>query len=100
AACACFAQAPSRTGGSKLTKRQFGKTAGGAAVDLYTLRNDRGMQVAITTYGGAVVSLTAPDRAGKMADVVLGCDNVAGYEHQTAYLGALIGRYGNRIGGA
>ncbi len=50
------------------------------------------------TYGGTVVSLTAPDRNGKFADVVLGADSLEGYLKQTNFFGALIGRYGNRIG--
>jgi aldose 1-epimerase len=58
------------------------------------------MQARIITYGGTVVSLTAPDRNGKYADVVLGMDDLAGYMKGTAFFGALIGRYGNRIGHA
>jgi len=50
------------------------------------------------TYGGTVVSLTAPDRNGKFADVVLGADSLEGYLKQTNFFGAIIGRYGNRIG--
>jgi aldose 1-epimerase len=97
---ACFAQTPARKGTRNVKKQAFGKMADGTPVDLYTLTNEKGMQVEITTYGGAVVSLTAPDRHGKYADVVLGMDSVAGYQHQTAFFGALIGRYGNRIGNA
>ena len=69
-------------------------------MDLYTLTNANGMQAGIITYGGTVVSLTAPDRNGKYADVVLGLDDLAGYRKATAFFGALIGRYGNRIGHA
>jgi aldose 1-epimerase len=72
----------------------------GTAVELYTLANSRGMQAEIATYGGVVVSLTAPDRAGKFGDVMLGMDTLEGYRSQAYYLGTLIGRYGNRIGGA
>jgi aldose 1-epimerase len=82
---------------SGIKKRPFGKTADGAPVDLYTLTNARGMEAGIITYGGTVVSLKAPDRRGRMADIVLGCDTMEAYEKNTAYLGALIGRYGNRI---
>jgi aldose 1-epimerase len=96
-AFACFAQA-SRKGKSNVKKQAFGKTADGAPVEVYTLANRNGMEASIATYGGAVVSLTAPDRNGKLADVVLGCADVTGYEKQTAFFGALIGRYGNRIG--
>jgi aldose 1-epimerase len=58
------------------------------------------MQVAITNYGGRVVKLIVPDRNGKMDDIVLGFDDLAGYLGNNPYFGALIGRYGNRIGGA
>ena len=79
-------------------QQPFGKMPDGTAVDLYTLTNANGMQAGIITYGGTVISLTAPDRAGKFSDVVLGMDDLAGYMKGTAYFGALIGRYGNRIG--
>jgi aldose 1-epimerase len=83
-----------------MKKQPFGKTPEGADVDLYTLTNANGMQAGILTYGGTVVSLTAPDRNGKYADVVLGLDDLAAYKKGTAFFGALIGRYGNRIGHA
>jgi len=83
-----------------IKKQAYGKTPDGAAVDLYTLSNANGMQAGILTYGGTVASLTAPDRNGKYADVVLGMDDLAGYMKATAFFGALIGRYGNRIGHA
>jgi aldose 1-epimerase len=97
---ACLAQAPAKKGKPAVTKKAFGKTAGGQAVDLYTLTNSNGMSASIMTYGGALVTLTAPDRNGKFGDVILGMDDVAAYEKQTAFFGALIGRYGNRIGKA
>ena len=69
----------------------------GRKVDLYTLTNSRGAEARVITYGGAVVSLRVPDRRGRMGDVVLGYDDIDGYLNQTSYIGALIGRYGNRI---
>jgi len=81
-------------------KQAYGKTPEGADVELHTLTNANGMQAGIMTYGGTVVSLTAPDRNGKYADVVLGLDDVTAYTKATAFFGALIGRYGNRIGHA
>ena len=93
----CFAQAPPKKGKSDVKKQAFGTMPDGTAVELYTLTNARGMQAEITTYGGAVVSLTAPDRAGKFADVVMGMDSLEGYRGQSKYFGALVGRYGNRI---
>lgn len=81
----------------KITIKPFGKTADGKAVEIYTLTNSKGAEAKIITYGGAVVSLKVPDKGGKLGDVVLGYDSVANYEKHTSYLGALIGRYANRI---
>jgi len=83
----------------------FGKMPDGTPVEIYTLRNSQGMEARIITYGGIVQSLTAPDKNGKFADVVLGFDSLEGYTKDSyvkacPYFGALIGRYGNRIGGA
>lgn len=80
-----------------MKKQPFGKTEDGRSVDLYTLTNKSGMEVAITNFGGIVVALKVPDRNGKLDDVVLGYDNLDGYTSNTAYFGAIIGRYGNRI---
>lgn len=86
---------------AKMSKQDFGKTKDGTAVSLYTLTNKNGMEARIITLGGIVVSLKTPDRAGKLADVVSGYDSIAGYlDPKTPYFGAIIGRYGNRIGGA
>ncbi|PJJ59598.1 aldose epimerase family protein [Hymenobacter chitinivorans] len=84
------------------TSASFGKTSDGTEVQLYTLTNAHGLKATISTYGGIVTSLLVPDKAGTLGDVVLGFDNVSGYqspEYQKAgpYFGALIGRYGNRI---
>ena len=78
-------------------KEDFGK-ADGRTVEIYTLTNRRGVEAKIITYGGAVVSLKVPDRKGKLEDVVLGYDHLDDYLKGTSYFGALIGRYGNRIG--
>src|SRR4051812_4122840 len=79
-------------------KAAFGRTDDGTAVDIYTLKNANGAETRITTYGGIVVSLKVPDRNGKFDDVVLGYDNLDGYlKNNSPYMGALIGRYANRI---
>lgn len=93
----CLAQTPPKKG-SSVTHRPYGKMPDGTSVEIYTLSNRNGMSADILTYGGAVARLTAPDRNGKFADVVLGMDNLEGYRTQANYFGALIGRYGNRIG--
>lgn len=78
-------------------KSDFGKTAEGQSVDIYTLTNSRGAEVKITNYGGIVTSLKVPDRTGRLGDVVLGFDDLAAYLKGHPYFGAIIGRYGNRI---
>lgn len=83
--------------GSKSNSRPFGQTPSGEKVDLYTLTNSKGMEAAISTYGGVVVSLKVPDRTGTLGDVVLGFDNFEGYLKPPPYFGAIVGRYGNRI---
>jgi aldose 1-epimerase len=88
------------TKSGSIKKSSFGKTPEGVQADLYTLTNKNGVEVDITNYGGAVVSLKVPDRNGKLGDVVLGFDSVDGYESNKSYIGAIIGRYGNRIGHA
>ena len=75
----------------------FGAMPDGTPVTLYTLRNANGVEATICNYGGIVTSLKVPDRNGKLGDVVLGYDNLAGYLKETPYFGSLIGRYGNRI---
>jgi aldose 1-epimerase len=82
---------------SKMQKQTFGKTEDGQQVDIYTLTNKNGVELAITNYGGTVVSWKVPDRNGHIADVVLGYENVKDYENGKAYFGATVGRYANRI---
>ena len=91
---------PSTASLAGFKKEDFGKTTDGAAVDLYTLTNAKGMEVRAITYGGIIVSLRVPDRDGKLGDVVLGRDTLAQYVEASPYFGAIIGRYGNRIGKA
>jgi aldose 1-epimerase len=82
---------------ARIEKLPFGKTAEGIEVDAYLLTNASGAQVKIITYGARVVSIEVPDRRGVMGDVALGFDDLAGYVKDTAYIGAVVGRYGNRI---
>jgi len=84
----------------EIKKQAFGMTASREAVELYTLTNANGMEARIMTYGGSVVSLKVPDRHGKLGDVVLGYETLDGYLKNSPYFGAIIGRYGNRIGKA
>lgn len=81
----------------QVNKQPFGKTSDGTPVEIYTLKSST-LEVRIMTYGGIVVSLKAPDKSGKAADIVLGYDNLDGYlSGNKAYFGAIIGRYANRI---
>ena len=82
---------------TKVSQQPFGKMKDGRAVEIYTL-SDGKIEARIMTYGGVIVSLKTPDRTGKMADVTLGFDNLDGYLADNPHFGALIGRYGNRIG--
>ena len=70
----------------------------GQKVYLYTLTNKHGMQVKITNYGGTVTSWIAPDKNGKKSSIVIGFDSLQRYTPFVPFFGALIGRYGNRIG--
>ena len=78
-------------------KESFGATPEGVPVDLYTVTNASGTEVRTMTYGGIILSLRVPDRNGKLGDVVLGYDALAGYLEASPYFGSIIGRYGNRI---
>ncbi|KPZ17902.1 Aldose 1-epimerase [Pseudomonas syringae pv. primulae] len=78
----------------------FGQLPDGTAVEKYTLRNSHGVQASIITYGATLQSLLVPDKAGKVDDIVLGFDDVQGYQNNgTVYFGATIGRFGNRLAG-
>jgi aldose 1-epimerase len=81
-------------------EESFGTTKDRAEVSLYTLTNSNGLEISITNYGGIVTRLLIPDRTGEPADVVLGYDALEAYLLDSPYFGSLIGRYGNRIGGA
>jgi aldose 1-epimerase len=89
-----LAQTP---GPDSVTSKPFGKTTDGKSIQLYTLTNQSGMQVSLATYGGTVIRLLTPDRSGRLGDVALGFSTIKPYFTQTAYFGALIGRYANRI---
>lgn len=82
-----------------VTSQPWGKDPAGNAVDLYTLK-DKGAEVTLTTYGARVVSISVPDKDGKMSSVVLGAPDLDGYVRgRVPYAGSTVGRYGNRIAG-
>ncbi len=80
--------------------KPFGKMPDGRQVDIVTLTNGKGLTAKIITYGGIIIAFDVPDKNGKPGDIVLGFDNLDSYLKGTPYFGAIIGRYGNRIGGA
>jgi aldose 1-epimerase len=84
-------------GGATIETTPFGALPDGREVSLFTLRNTTGLQAKIINYGAIVVSLTVPDRRGQGVDVVLGYDRLSGYVNDKSYIGAVVGRYGNRI---
>src|SRR5688572_3014096 len=81
-------------------RESFGKLADGTEVEQLTLRNTNGIEVQLLTFGAIVRSIKVPDRNGKIADVVHGFDDLDSYVRAHPYFGAVIGRYGNRIGNA
>jgi aldose 1-epimerase len=79
-------------------KSLYGKLPDGREVYQFTLKNNSGMQAKIINYGAIVRSIIVPDRNGKFEDVTLGYDSLSGYVQDKSYQGAIVGRYGNRIG--
>src|SRR5579871_1376645 len=88
-----FAQSSTESG---VQQQPFG-TREGRPVTLYTLTNSHGVEVRVMNYGAIIVSIRVPDRKGERADIVLGHDTMEGYVPNPPYLGAVVGRYANRI---
>lgn len=81
-----------------MEKRLYGTTKDGTAVEEFILRNSGGVEVGIITYGAIITRVIVPDRRGQMTNVVLGFDDLEGYEsHNQAFFGCVAGRYANRI---
>ncbi len=81
----------------EITQEKFGVTPDGQEVTLYTLKNENGMVVKITNYGGIVTEIWVPDKNGMLEDVVLGFNNLTDYLGDHPYFGCIVGRYANRI---
>lgn len=81
-------------------RSSFGKTKDGKEVFAYNLANSAGMEVTILNYGGIIQKILVPDRKGTKVDVALGYDDVAGYESDQCFLGAVVGPSANRVEGA
>src|SRR3970282_477509 len=86
-----------KTDSVSIEKKEYGTTPAGQKVDIYTLKNQKGMEVNIMTYGGIITSLKVPNKAGVSEEVVIGFNNLEQYTKDNPYFGALIGRFGNRI---
>ena len=95
-ACAAAAHAGALIENRKVTMTEFGKTADGEKVELYTLTNGNAT-AKVMTYGALLTELHVPDRDGKSGDVVLGFDNLKGYLDGHPYFGATVGRVANRV---
>jgi aldose 1-epimerase len=81
----------------KVTRTMFGQLPDGTAIEMVRLTGDDGFEVGLISYGAAIQSILTPDRAGRLADVVLGFDDLAGYVQVRRFFGATVGRYANRI---
>ncbi len=82
-----------------ISREPFGQLPDGRRVELFTLRNDHGIELRAMTYGAIITSIRTPDRNGGSADIVLGFDSLGGYLAGSPYFGAIVGRYANRIAG-
>ena len=81
-----------------LKKADFQKVIDGKQTDLFILKNEKGAEMAVTNYGGAVLAIMMPDKNGKYANVIQGHDSIDNVVNSPeGYLSTLIGRYGNRI---
>lgn len=85
---------------TRIEEREFGKTPDGRSVQIFTLRNAKGMTARVMTYGAALTELQVPDRAGALTNVVLGAENLEQYLNGFPATAAVIGRVANRIAGA
>ena len=93
------AASPGKATAAQAARAPAGTLADGTAVEVITLSNDRGVSARILTYGATLQSLLAPDCSRKVADIVLGADDLASYVSRPSYFGVTVGRYANRIAG-
>ena len=90
---------PQREPEMRIQTEPYGQTADGQPIVRYLLTNARGMKAEVINYGAIVTSVTVPDRDGEFRNVTLGFNDLAGYEANAPYFGAICGRYANRIAG-
>src|SRR5687767_3741449 len=87
-------------GRAGVKREAFGKTGDGTPVEVFTLSNEAGLEIKAISFGAIITSIRVPDRSGALADVALGFDGLDGYLKEHPFFGAVVGRYGNRIGKA
>src|SRR5919197_1022996 len=97
AGCTMSRSAPSPSPFPRIAREPFGQLPDGRRVELFTLRNGRGIEVRAMTYGAIITSMMVPGRGGDVADIALGFDSLGGYLTGSPYFGAVVGRYANRI---
>ena len=85
---------------AKVARATFGRLPDGTAIETVRLCGDDGFEVRLISFGAAIQSILAPDRAGRLADIVLGHEDLAGYVAVRRFLGATVGRFANRIANA
>ena len=83
-----------------VSERKFGTLPTGEEIKIYHLENKKGAYAEVLQYGAILVKICVPDKNGDLKDVVLGYDDIRGYEVNGCFFGAIIGRSGNRIAGA
>jgi aldose 1-epimerase len=88
------------SGAATLDHAPYGTTQDGQAVEIYIMANDHGLRVRFLSYGGVITEIDAPDRTGRLDNIVLGLRTLRDYETLPGHFGAITGRYANRIGGA
>jgi aldose 1-epimerase len=88
---------PKKSETPKVEREVFGQLDDGSTVEMVRLQGENGFEVRLITFGAAVQAILAPDRTGKLADVVLGREDLAGYVTLRRFLGATVGRFANRI---
>lgn len=84
---------------AEASRAPAGTLADGTAIESITLKNGQGVSATVLTYGATLQKLAGPDRNGRIADVLLGYDDLAGYVDHPNYFGVTVGRYANRIAG-
>jgi aldose 1-epimerase len=98
-ACSKPAEKTEAAAGATATQTEWGALSDGSKVQAVELKNSKGVTARVISYGATLQDLMVPDKDGKAADIVIGYDNIEGYEKTPNYTGVTVGRYANRIAG-